>query len=59
MMADFVRDLRSAPSNGYDGAGGVATGVAGPDLVDKHLYRSANYFFEMWERAEAKKGGVQ
>ena len=59
MLSDFVRDLRNAPSNGYISAVGAATGVAGDDLVDKHLFRSANYFWEMWERAEAKKGGVQ
>jgi microsomal dipeptidase-like Zn-dependent dipeptidase len=59
MMWDFVRDLRNAPSNGYRDANGAATGVAGPDLVDKHLFRSANYFWGMWQRVEAKKGGVQ
>ena len=59
MLNEFVRDLRNAPSNGYIGPQGVAMGVAGGDLVDKHLFRSANYFWEMWERVEAKKGGVQ
>jgi hypothetical protein len=59
MLSDFVRDLRNAPANGYRDANGTALGVAGGDLVDKHLFRSANYFWEMWSRAEAKKGGVQ
>ena len=59
MLNDFVRDVRNAPSNGYRNASGAATGVAGGDLVDKHLFRSANYFWEMWQRVEAKKGGVQ
>ncbi|MDB4911158.1 MAG: hypothetical protein JWO39_1981 [Gemmatimonadetes bacterium] len=59
MMWDFVRDLRNAPSNGYRDGNGAETGVAGPELVDKHLFRSANYFWGMWQRVEAKKAGVQ
>lgn len=59
MLSDFVRDLRNAPSNGYIGTGGGQIGVAGPDLVDKHLMRSANHFWEMWQRIEAAKGSVQ
>ncbi|MEP6689802.1 MAG: fibronectin type III domain-containing protein [Gemmatimonadaceae bacterium] len=58
MLADFVRDVRNAPSNGYIGPEGVAMGVAGPDLVDTHLMRSANHFWEMWERIESRKSSV-
>ncbi|MEA2713668.1 MAG: hypothetical protein QOK27_1629 [Gemmatimonadales bacterium] len=58
MMADFVVDLRTAQSNEYTGAEGIPLGVAGPDLVDNHLNRSANYFWHMWELIEARKGSV-
>lgn len=59
MLADFLRDVRTAPANGYVAAGGVPLGVAGAELVDHHLFRSANYFWQMWERIEAKKVLVQ
>jgi hypothetical protein len=58
MLADFVRDVRFAPSNGYMGPNGVPIGVAGDELVDNHLFRSANYFWQMWERIEARKSLV-
>jgi hypothetical protein len=59
MLADFVVDVRNAASSGYIGAQGVPLGVAGSELVDSHLNRSANYFWQMWERIEARKSGVQ
>ncbi|MEO6525740.1 MAG: membrane dipeptidase [Gemmatimonadaceae bacterium] len=59
MMADWVRDLRTMPGNGYVGPGGVALGVAGPDLVDNHLFRTADYFWRMWEKIESRKGSVR
>jgi microsomal dipeptidase-like Zn-dependent dipeptidase len=59
MLADFVRDVRTAPSNNSTGPGGVPLGVVGSELVDDHLNRSANYFWQMWERIEARKGNVQ
>lgn len=59
MMADFVVDLRTAASNEYTGAEGIPLGVSGAELVDNHLNRSANYFWQMWVLAEARKGNVQ
>jgi hypothetical protein len=59
MLADFVRDVRTASSNNSTGPGGVPLGVVGSELVDDHLNRSANYFWQMWERIEARKGNVQ
>jgi microsomal dipeptidase-like Zn-dependent dipeptidase len=59
MLADFVRDVKNAPSNGYMAAGGVPLGVVGAELVDHHLMRSADYFWRMWERIEARKVNVQ
>ncbi|MBA2685894.1 MAG: membrane dipeptidase [Gemmatimonadaceae bacterium] len=57
MMSDFVQDLRNAKANGYRNAQG-ALGIDGAELVDRHLFRSANYFWEMWALAESKEGGV-
>jgi len=46
MLADFVKDVRTAPANqGFNGA----------DLVDNHLMRSADYFWHMWQKIEAQK----
>lgn len=59
MMADFVVDLRTAASNEYTGAEGIPLGVSGAELVDSHLNRNANYFWQMWVQAEARKGSVQ
>jgi len=60
MLADFVIDVRNnATSNGHTGQQGIPLGVAGAELVDSHLNRSANYFWQMWDRIEARKGGVQ
>ena len=59
MMADFVVDLRTAASNEYTGAEGIPLGVSGEELVNNHLNRSANYFWQMWVLAEARKGSVQ
>ncbi|MEO8089650.1 MAG: membrane dipeptidase [Gemmatimonadales bacterium] len=59
MMADFVVDLRTAASNEYTGAEGIPLGVSGEELVSNHLNRSANYFWQMWLQAEARKGSVQ
>jgi hypothetical protein len=59
MMADFVVDLRTAASNEYTGAEGIPLGVSGAELVDNHLNRNANYFWQMWLKAEAQKGNVQ
>jgi microsomal dipeptidase-like Zn-dependent dipeptidase len=55
MLSDFVRDVRTAPSTGNTGA----HAVAGSELVDNHLNRSANYFWQMWVLAEARKGDVK
>jgi hypothetical protein len=59
MLADFVRDLRTAPSIGYVGSDGAQLGVAGEELVDKHLFHGANYFWQMWQKIEAQKASVQ
>jgi hypothetical protein len=40
-------------------AGSVPLGVSGAELVDSHLFRSANYFWQMWERIEARKVNVK
>jgi hypothetical protein len=58
MLSDFVMDVRTASSTGYTGAQGVPLGVAGAELVDNHLNRSANYFWQMWARIEARKGNI-
>jgi hypothetical protein len=57
MLTDFLKHVRLAPSNGYQ-SGGVPLGVAGDELVSHHLFRSANYFWQMWERIEARKTSV-
>ena len=59
MMSDFVVGVRTAPSNGFTGPGGIPIGVTGTDLVDNHLNRSANYFWQMCTIVEARKGAVQ
>jgi hypothetical protein len=56
MLADFVRGVSLAPANTY---GGRSPGMTGSELVDHHLNRSANYFWQMWRRIEARKGSVQ
>jgi microsomal dipeptidase-like Zn-dependent dipeptidase len=57
MLTDFLKHVRLAPSNGYQ-SGGVPLGVAGDELVSHHVFRSANYFWQMWERIEARKSSV-
>jgi hypothetical protein len=59
MLSDFVQDLRTAPSDNYIGDQGTPVGIAGSELVDDHLFRSANYFWQMWERIETRKGDVK
>lgn len=49
MLADFVRDVRTAPTQA----------MAGKDLVDNHLLRTADYFYRMWQKVEAQKNNVQ
>jgi microsomal dipeptidase-like Zn-dependent dipeptidase len=51
MLRDFVVDIKTAPA-------GVTSGLAGSELVDSHLNRSANYFWLMWQRIEARKSNV-
>jgi hypothetical protein len=46
MLPDFIAHVRSVSGNSMD-------------LVDKHLFRSADYFWHMWERIEAQKVKVQ
>lgn len=58
MLTDFLVHVRTAAANGYRAAGGTPLGVTGDDLVNNHLFRSANYFWQMWERIEARKAGV-
>jgi len=57
MLPDFLMDVRTAPSDGYV-TGGAPVGVAGDELVGHHLFRSANYFWQMWARIEARKANV-
>jgi hypothetical protein len=57
MMADFVRGVSLAPANTYGGR--TTPGMTGSDLVNHHLNRNANYFWQMWQRIEARKGSVQ
>ena len=59
MLPDFLRDVHTAPSNGYTAVSGVSKGVTGADLVDNHLNRSANYFWQMWMQIEARKSAIQ
>jgi hypothetical protein len=57
MLTDFLVHVRTAPPSGYQ-SGGVPLGVDGKELVAHHLFRSANYFWQMWERIEARKANV-
>ncbi len=50
MFADFVQDVRTATTN---------PGMSGPDLVDNHLMRSADYFWRMWQRIETQRSNVR
>jgi microsomal dipeptidase-like Zn-dependent dipeptidase len=50
MFADFVQDVRAANNN---------PGMSGPDLVDNHLMRSADYFWRMWQRIETQRSNVR
>ena len=59
MMADFVKDVRTAPASDGTSSQGVPLGVSGEDLVDNHLNRSANYFWQMWVLIDARKSSVQ
>jgi microsomal dipeptidase-like Zn-dependent dipeptidase len=58
MMADWIRDLRTMPGNGFIGPNGAALGVPGASLVDDHLFRGADYFWRMWEKIEQRKASV-
>jgi len=44
LLADFVRDMRTAPR--------------GASLVDNYLNHGAEYFYQMWQRIENEKGRV-
>ncbi len=59
MMADFVKDVRTAPASEGTSSQGVPLGVSGEDLVDNHLNRGANYLWQMWQLIEARKTSVQ
>ena len=50
MFADFIQDVRTAPAN---------RGISGAALVDDHLFRSADYFWRMWQRIEAQAKNVR
>jgi hypothetical protein len=52
MLPDFVQDIRTTPAIG-------SRGVAGDELVDNHLFRSANYFWHMWQQIEVRAVSVQ
>lgn len=58
MLWDFLVHVRTLPANGYRAASGAPLGVTGSDLVDNHLFRGANYFWQMWQRIEARKVSV-
>jgi microsomal dipeptidase-like Zn-dependent dipeptidase len=49
MLADFLKDVRTAPVN---------QGISGADVVDNHFMRSADYFWRMWQKIEAQKSRV-
>jgi hypothetical protein len=60
MLADFVRDVRTSPrANLGFNAAGQPFDVLGSELVDQHLNRSADYFWHMWEKAEAQRVNVR
>ncbi len=52
LLRDFVVDIKTAPAT-------ATAGLPGSELVDNHLNRSANYFWQMWKRIESRKGSVQ
>lgn len=60
MLPDFIRDVRTSPraSSSYNAAG-QPSNVTGAELVDLHLNRSADYFWHMWEKAEAQRVNVR
>jgi len=58
MLPDFIRDVQQTKSLGYTNASGAPKTVAGDELVRNHLYRSADYFWHMWEQCEAQKVNV-
>lgn len=58
MLPDFLRDVHTAPANNDMNEQGVRMGVTGADLVDNHLFRSADYFWHMWEQCEAQRVNV-
>ena len=51
MFAEFVKDVSVATNPAF--------GMTGPDLVDNHLMRSADYFFRMWSKIEAQRNNVR
>jgi hypothetical protein len=58
MLRDFLHDARTMPANNHINAQGVPAGVTGAVLVDQHLFRSADYFWHMWERCEPQGANV-
>ncbi len=58
MLSDFLHDVHTMPANNHINGQGVPTGITGADLVDQHLFRSADYFWHMWERCEAQSANV-
>jgi hypothetical protein len=58
MLPDFIQDVQQTRSLGYTNGSGAAKTVAGDELVKNHLFRSADYFWHMWEQCEAQKVNV-
>jgi hypothetical protein len=60
MLPDFIRDVRTSPRIGFSvNVAGQPRDVTGAELVDLHLNRSADYFWHMWEKAEAQRVNVR
>jgi microsomal dipeptidase-like Zn-dependent dipeptidase len=59
MLPDFIRDVQQTKSLGYTNASGAPKTVSGDELVRNHLFRSADYFWHMWEQCEAQKVNVR
>jgi hypothetical protein len=49
LISAVDKDVRSAPAN---------QGMTGADLVDNQLMRNPDYFWHMWQKAEAQKSRI-
>jgi hypothetical protein len=53
MLPEFIWDVHQLPA-----PPGVANAMPGATMVDSHLFRSADYFWHMWQICEAQSSKV-